>query len=60
MPNAKLFIITQITAMSYSNAVASTEGIWPNPPSPTSAITVRSGKASYAPIAACAPKPNVA
>ena len=60
MPNAQLFMITQTTAMSSSNAVASTAGFWPKPPSPTSATTTRSGRAILTPSAAGGPKPIVA
>jgi hypothetical protein len=39
VPNAQLFMITQITAMSSSNAVARAAGFWPKPPSPIKATT---------------------
>ena len=60
MPNAQLFMITHMTAMSSSNAVASIAGFWPKPPSPISATTTLSGRASLAPSAAGEPKPIVA
>ena len=60
VPNAWLFMITQMTAMSSSNAVASAAGFWPKPPSPISATTTLSGSATLAPSAAGAPKPIVA
>ena len=53
-------MITQMTGMPISTAVASTDGFWPKPPSPTRASTTLSGQASLAPIAAGAPKPIVA
>ena len=60
VPKAQLFMITQITAMSSSNAVASAAGFCPKPPSPINATTTLSGIATLAPSAAGEPNPIVA
>ena len=51
---------SQMMARPCSTAVASADGFWPNPPSPTSESTTRSGAAIFAPMAAGGPKPMVA
>ena len=59
VPKAWLFMITQITGMSSTKAVARAAGFWPKPQS-TRATTTRSGMASLTPSAAGEPKPMVA
>src|SRR4029450_3893846 len=51
VPNAALSITSQTTPRPASIAVATTEGLLPNAPSPTSATTARSGCASLTPRA---------
>src|SRR4051794_39790296 len=56
----KLLKITQTTGIPNSTAVVTAPATERNPPSPTSAITGRSGAAILAPIAAAGEKPMVA
>src|SRR6185295_4134110 len=56
----KLLKMTQTTGIPNSTAVVTAPATERNPPSPTSAITGRSGAAILAPIAAAGEKPIVA
>ena len=60
VPNAALSITSQTTPSPASIAVATTDGLLPNAPSPISATTARSGCASLTPSAAAGPNPIVA
>ena len=60
VPNALLFMITQTTAMSSSNAVASDRRVLAEAAVADSATTTGPGSAIFAPSAAGAPKPIVA
>ena len=51
---------SQITPSPASIAVATTDGLLPNAPSPTRATTARSGCAIFTPSAAAGPNPIVA
>jgi hypothetical protein len=60
VPNAALSITSHTTPRPASIAVATTEGLLPNAPSPMSETTARSGFASLTPSAAAGPNPIVA
>ena len=60
VPKAALSITSQTTPRPASIAVATTDGLLPKAPSPTSATTARSGCASFTPSAAAGPNPIVA
>ena len=60
VPNAELSITTQTTGRFASIAVATTEGLLPNAPSPINATAARFGCAIFTPSTAEGPKPIVA
>ena len=59
VPNAELFMTTQIGATPISTAVATTLGFDPKAPSPTSAMAGRPVAADATPSTAAGPKPMV-
>ena len=60
VPKAVLSITSQTMPSPASIAVATTDGLLPNAPSPTSATTALSGRAIFTPSAAAGPNPIVA